>query len=155
MADERIWTKSLIRKFWRKITNYVDSKSSFDSPELTGIPTAPTAEAGTATSQVATTAFVMDAFQANDAMVFKGTIGSSGATITVLPNPHERGWTYKVVTDGTYAGKECKVGDSMVCMTDGSSADDSHWARVPIADEIAGLSAITEEEINEIFSSLL
>ena len=155
MEDTALYTKSLIRKFWGKITHYVDNKSSFASLELTGIPTAPTAEAGTATSQVATTAFVMDAFQANDAMVFKGTIGSSGATVAALPNPHERGWTYKVVTDGAYAGKECKVGDSMVCMTDGSSADDSHWARVPSADEITGLSAITEEEINEIFSSLL
>lgn len=33
----------------------------------------------------------MNAFTANDAMVFKGTIGSSGATVTALPDTHSQG----------------------------------------------------------------
>ena len=66
---------------------------------------------------------------ANDAMVFKGTIGTSG-TITALPTTHEVGWTYKVSSAGTYAGQNCEVGDLILCTTDGTSANDAHWTVV-------------------------
>ena len=99
------------------------------SPALTGTPTAPTAAAGTNTTQIATTAFVNAAFQANDAMVFKGTIGTGG-TVTALPATHYQGWTYKVITAGQYAGQTCEVGDMIICVTDGTTATDSHWTIV-------------------------
>lgn len=100
------------------------------SPALTGTPTAPTADAGTNTTQIATTAFVMNAFTANDAMMFKGTLGASGdsASVTALPDIHNAGWTYRVVTAGTYAGKVCEVGDIIVCVTDGTAANNNHWS---------------------------
>jgi hypothetical protein len=47
---------------------------------------------------------------AADALVFKGTIGANGTINTTanpaqtLPATHEAGWTYKVITAGTYAG---------------------------------------------------
>lgn len=63
---------------------------------------------------------------ANDAMVFKGTIGDGG-TVTALPAAHEAGWTYRVVTAGTYAGHACEVGDLIICVTKGSTANNSHW----------------------------
>ena len=44
----------------------VGSKANIASPALTGVPTAPTASAGTATTQLATTAFVGAAIVAND-----------------------------------------------------------------------------------------
>ena len=66
---------------------------------------------------------------ANDAMVFKGTIGTSG-TITALPATHKVGWTYKVSSAGTYAGQNCEVGDLILCTTDGTSANDAHWTVV-------------------------
>ena len=97
------------------------------SPALTGTPTAPTAADGTSTTQIATTAFVQNAFKANDAMLFKGTIGSSGATVTALPATHYQGWTYKVATAGSYAGQTCEVGDTIMCVTDGTSANNAHW----------------------------
>jgi len=100
------------------------------SPAFTGTPTAPTASSGTNTTQIATTAFVMDAFRANDAMVFKGTIGSSGATVTALPDTHYDGWTYKVITAGTYAGKVCEIGDMIICVKDGTSASNNDWTVV-------------------------
>ena len=100
------------------------------SPALTGTPTAPTAANGTNNTQIATTAFVMNAFQANDAMVFKGTIGSSGATVADLPATHYQGWTYRVIEAGTYAGKVCEIGDMLICVTDGTSADNDHWTVV-------------------------
>lgn len=97
------------------------------SPALTGTPTAPTAPANTNNTQIATTAFVNGAFQSNKAFVYKGTIGSSGATITSLPATHYQGWTYRVLTAGTYAGQTCEVGDALVCVTDGTSANNAHW----------------------------
>ena len=104
-----------------------DSKAPLASPELTGVQTATTAAAGTNTTQIATTAFVQAAFQANDAMVFKGTIGSSGATVSELPATHSLGWTYKVSTAGTYAGQACEIGDIIMCVSDGTAASNADW----------------------------
>ena len=152
--NERRWTKEMIVSFWEKIKHQIDSKANFDSPVLTGIPTAPTAMAGTNTDQIATTAFVTTAFQANDALDYKGTIGSSGATVTALPAVHTHGWAYKVITSGTYAGKQCNVGDTIVCVTDGTVADNSHWSVVPLNDTLAGITEITSSEIEQIFADL-
>lgn len=60
---------------------------------------------------------------ANDAMIFKGIINKN----TDLPDTHETGWTYRVNKAGTYAGKVCEIGDLVICVTDGLSANDSHW----------------------------
>lgn len=63
---------------------------------------------------------------ANDAMQFKGTIGSSGATVTTLPtNNYQAGWTYKVATAGTYAGVACEVGDMIIAVKDGPTTGTS------------------------------
>ncbi len=68
---------------------------------------------------------------ANDAMVFKGTLGSGG-TVTVLPTTHSAGWTYKVITAGTYAGVVCEVGDLAIAVVDraGSGNLNSDWSFV-------------------------
>lgn len=58
-----------------------------------------------------------------DAMVFKGTVTSNSQ----LPATHKQGWTYRVNTAGTYAGKVCEVGDLIICITDGTSANNAHW----------------------------
>lgn len=114
----------------------VDNESKatmFTSAALTGTPTAPTANSNTNSTQIATTAFVQSAIDskiaAADAMIYKGTIGTSG-TITSLPATHKTGWTYKVITANTYAGKACEVGDMIICLTDGTEANDSHWTVV-------------------------
>lgn len=63
---------------------------------------------------------------ANDAMVFKGTLGTGG-TVTALPTTYQTGWTYRVITAGTYAGQACEVGDLIIAVADatddGSNAD--------------------------------
>jgi hypothetical protein len=69
---------------------------------------------------------------ANDAMIYKGTIGSlgSGATyITNLPTTYSAGWTIRVVTAATYAGKVCEVGDLLIAIIDrsGTGNSDSDW----------------------------
>ena len=48
------------------LTGAINARAPLASPALTGTPTAPTASAGTNTTQVATTAFVNTAIVAND-----------------------------------------------------------------------------------------
>lgn len=91
--------------------------------KITGLAT-PTADGDAANKK-----YVDDAFAANDAMIFKGTIGAAAdtPTITALPDTHEAGWTYRVVTAGTYASKTCEVGDLIICVKDGTTASDGDW----------------------------
>ncbi len=65
---------------------------------------------------------------ANDAMVFKGTLGTGG-TITALPSTHAIGWAYKVITAGTYAGQVCEIGDLILSITSrsGSGNTNNDW----------------------------
>jgi hypothetical protein len=48
-------------------------------------------------------------------MIFKGSLGTGG-TITTLPSAatSNEGYTYKVITNGTYGGQSAKVGDTFV-----------------------------------------
>ena len=66
------------------------------------------------------------------ALIFKGTLGISddGATVLVLPDVHEEGWTYLVVTAGTYAGQLCEEGDFVICVSSGEAASDLDWTVV-------------------------
>ena len=66
---------------------------------------------------------VDDIMSLADAMVFKGTIIVNNQ----LPATHKQGWTYRVNTAGTYVGQKCEVGDLIICITDGTSKNDSHW----------------------------
>lgn len=62
-------------------------------------------------------------------MVFKGTLGTGG-TITSLPAAasSNTGFTYKVITAGTYASQAAKVGD--VFVSNGTS-----WVLIPAGDD--------------------
>lgn len=108
----------------------IAAKAPLASPTFTGTPKAPTPSASSNDTSVATTAFVQGLVSSkiaeSDAMIYKGTIGTSG-TITALPATHSTGWAYKVITAGTYAGKPCEVGDMIICNTDGTAANDAHW----------------------------
>lgn len=66
------------------------------------------------TSEVARLDSRIDALP--DAMIFKGTLGVGG-TITELPtaSASNEGWTYKVITAGTYAGQYADIGDCFTC----------------------------------------
>lgn len=101
------------------------------SPTFTGTPKAPTAPTSTNNTQIATTAFVKSLLNESLAdlegsLVYKGTIGTSG-TVTSLPANHTIGWVYVVSTAGSYAGETCEVGDMIICVTTGTSANNSHW----------------------------
>lgn len=72
--------------------------------------------------------YIGNAISASDAMIFKGTLGTGG-TITALPTTYETGWTYRIITAGTYAGQACEVGDLIIALIDrsGSGNLDSDW----------------------------
>ena len=110
------------------------------SPTLTGTPTAPTAPSGTSTVQIATTEFVKTAVDvgiaSNDAMALRGTLGTGGTAASLPTEGYLVGWTYKVVSSGTYAGQACSIGDLMICVSSFNTAyKDADWSRVPISDE--------------------
>lgn len=130
----------------------ISGKANLASPTFTGTPAAPTAAAGTNTTQIATTAFVTTAINnvlsASDAMVFKGTLGTGG-TVTTLPASHAVGDTYKVIKAGTYAGVACEVGDMLICITAGTAANNAHWTVVQanIDGAVTGPASSTAEHV--------
>ena len=70
-------------------------------------------------------------------MIFKGTLGTGG-TITSLPTAaaSNEGWTYKVITAGTYNSQAAKVGDLFICRNVSGSLYE--WTYVPSGDEPSG-----------------
>lgn len=74
-------------------------------------------------------------------MVFKGTLGTGG-TIESLPTAiHENeGYTYLVITDGTYAEQSAIAGDTFI--SDGES-----WVLVPAGDNQYALSLLTDVDL--------
>ena len=71
--------------------------------------------------------YVDSLLSANDAMVFKGTLGTGG-TVTALPTGTvSAGWTYRVITAGTYAGVVCEIGDMIIAVAEPSGNVNSTW----------------------------
>ena len=68
-------------------------------------------------------------------MIMKGTLGTGG-TITDLPtaSSENEGFTYKVITDGTYAGQVAKTGDVFTSAKPVGSSD-YIWLYIPSGDE--------------------
>ena len=73
-------------------------------------------------------------------MIFKGSLGTGG-TVTTLPtaSSSNKGYTYKVITDGTYASQSAKVGDTFI-------SDGTTWVLIPSGDEPSG--TVTSVKIN-------
>lgn len=65
-------------------------------------------------------------------MVFKGSLGTGG-TITSLPaaSSANEGFTYKVITAGTYASQSADIGDTFI-------STGSEWVLIPSGDEPSG-----------------
>lgn len=125
------------------------SKANLASPTFTGTPKAPTATAGTNTTQIATTAFVTQAIAAAKAgaSVFKGVV-LNNTTISTL-TAYDAGWYWVVGAAGTYVGQVCEPGDFIFCVEDyagGYSADDFRVVQ-------NNLVAITNAEIDTILAS--
>ena len=73
---------------------------------------------------------IISGFATNDAMVFKGTLGSGG-TVTALPTGTvSAGWSYRVITTGTYAGVVSEIGDLIIAVADANGNVNSTWTVV-------------------------
>lgn len=72
-------------------------------------------------------------------MIFKGSVGTDG-TITDLPtaSASNEGWTYKVITAGTYASISAKVGDTFICAKTSDNPATFGWVLIPSGDEPSG-----------------
>ena len=91
---------------------------------------------GTSTTTILNTQqiveYVGNAFAANDAMRYKGTITYSNGNYTThtvagvevqgFPTKCEVGDTYRVTSQGTYAGQTCSAGDLLICIQDGTGS---------------------------------
>ena len=116
-------------------TGAVTGLAPLVSPGFSGTPTAPTPTAGTNNTQIATTAFVQTAVsQFGNAMEFKGSVGTGGTyTSSNFPasSSSNKGWTVKIITDGTYQGVTAKEGDTLI-------SDGTTWVLIPSGDEPNG-----------------
>lgn len=87
--------------------------------------------------------YVGNAFAANDAMRYKGTITYSDGSYTThtvdgvevqgFPTKCEVGDTYRVTSQGTYAEQTCSAGDLLICIKDGTGSDlntAAYWTAV-------------------------
>jgi hypothetical protein len=82
-------------------------------------------------TQAANKKYVDDAikagFAANDAMVFKGVVDSTTTWNKINSATHSAGDTYRVSVKGTYGNDVCEVGDLIICINDGTSANNDDW----------------------------
>lgn len=131
------------------------------SPTFTGTPTAPTAGAGTNTTQIATTAYVITEIAARlaaaDAMRYMGAIDAS-------TNPNypagNSGDTYRISVAGKIggaSGPNVEVGDMIILHVDGSAAGNhatvgANWdiiqANIDGAVTLTGTQTLTNKTIS-------
>ena len=65
--------------------------------------------------------YVDGLFAANDALLFKGTIGTAGTHTIAAFNAlttYNAGWTYRVIEAGTIRGVVCEIGDLVMVIVD-------------------------------------
>lgn len=91
---------------------------------------------GTASTTILNTQQIVDyvgnAFSANDAMRYKGTITYSNGNYTThtaagvevqgFPTKCEVGDTYRVTSQGRYGDQDCLAGDLLICIQDGTGS---------------------------------
>ena len=99
------------------------------------------------------TSKVSEAVRSNDAMVIKGTLGIGGDVTDLPTSGYVVGWSYKVITAGTYAGYTCEVGDLIYATNDGplsgSEVINSDWSVIQsnIVGAISASSGLTANQL--------
>ncbi len=115
------------------VANITSVPASILSGAIPSAVTATTQSQGDNSTKLATTAYVDTAItNLPEPMIFKGSLGTGG-TITTLPaaSSSNEGYTYKVITAGTYASQAAKIGDTFI-------SDGSAWILIPSGDEPSG-----------------
>lgn len=95
------------------------SRAPVASPTFTGTPAAPTAAAGTSTTQIATTEFVQTAVANAVGNAFQSVVTSNTA---ISGASYKKGMFWVVGTAGTYVGQTCEAGDLIYATKDKGSA---------------------------------
>ena len=93
--------------------SFVIDEDAMGSNSATKVPT-----------QQSVKAYVDANLAANDAMIFKGTIGTGGTLTLAAFNAlvvYDAGWSYKVITAGTYKGVVSEIGDLFIATVDRAS----------------------------------
>lgn len=75
----------------------------------------------TQNAQLVNKQYVDKLLAANDAMIYKGTIGTGGTHTIAAFNAlttYNAGWTYRVIEAGTVRGVVCQVGDMVTVLVD-------------------------------------
>lgn len=111
------------------LAGLASDKAPETSPTFTGTPKAPTAAAGTNTTQVATCAFVQSAVAEASVGAAKYQGGMTPASYKALTT-YKQGWYWVVTEAGTIAGETCEIGDMVFCNTDNAAAGtkkDAHF----------------------------
>ena len=128
----------------------ISGKADIASPTFTGTPSAPTAAAGTSTTQIATTEFVTTAL-ASYSTTAAIPQGDLDAQSTLTNANYKNGWYWVVTTAGTYAGETCEVGDVVWAKADkGSSYSASDFF---VVQRNLDLASITNAQIDTILAS--
>lgn len=110
-----------LTNFNSKLANFELIKANKDSPEFKGTPKAPTAAAGTNTTQIATTAFVHSVIAEASTGAAKYQGGITSASYQSLTT-YKAGWYWVVTEAGTIAGEACEIGDMVFCNTDNTAS---------------------------------
>lgn len=107
---------------------------------------------------LATQKYVLDQMEVADALIYKGTVNANGD----LPDGSEdakkykTGWTYKVATAGTYAGKVCEIGDMIIANKDWTSGatQNADWdvIQTNIDGAVTGPASVTADANIALFS---
>ena len=127
-------TAESMTKFGVKVdggATYADLQAKDATFNLVTLDRAPSAD-----TDAANKLYVDSLLAANDAMVYQGTVGAAGATIEKAAlealTTYNSGWTYRVITAGTYFGDVCEIGDLITCITSrvGSDDVDADWTFV-------------------------
>ncbi|MCX6223158.1 MAG: hypothetical protein NTV01_00130 [Bacteroidia bacterium] len=91
---------------------------------------------------------------ANDAMIFKGTVGTGGTHEIAAFNSlstYNAGWAYKVVSSGTIKGVACEINDMLVASVDraGSGNLDADWVVIQtnIDGAVIGPASVTADYV--------
>jgi len=115
---QKIIKGSEIDAEYNAIASAVTSKSDLNSPTFTGTPSAPTATAGTSSTQIATTAFV-NAERTNTATLTNKTIDGSNNTISNIDVSTDITGTLPVANGGTGSAS---LTENNVILGNGTSA---------------------------------
>ena len=124
----------LDKKMDSSMRNSANGVAGLDSNSKINVSQIPTTDEYNAESAYPVTGKAIEAAMNTlpNPMLYKGSLGTGG-TITALPtaSASNEGFTYKVITSGTYAGQSAKVGDVFI-------SNGTEWTIIPSGDEPEG-----------------